>query len=292
MFGVYLWKIWRPKTAWCPDDLYMLVMCLRDSSDTHRSIWHFKTDTEQSDTDCGRDCDRPASQNVFLLSTMETGDTSVAPFFIFLKGTVHPKLKSRYPLSIKDADGHSAEVLSSTKQQDSDEQLETVSWFILLLIKPGCYVFVKMSAQKINHSCVCVCCRMFLIRESQQHAQCFVLELCYKLKARHYLVIAVSPQRNILCNDLILSGNKKLQCISSLFILTVIILVSAVRRWRQEVLHHGRRPDALHRPPAAGGVPPNQQGHPARVPQTPLRLCSTMSPPLSFSVTSGPSRQV
>ncbi|XP_030255226.1 growth factor receptor-bound protein 7 isoform X1 [Sparus aurata] len=31
---------------------------------------------------------------------------------------------------------------------------------------------------------------MFLIRESQQHAQCFVLELCYKLKARHYLVIA------------------------------------------------------------------------------------------------------
>lgn len=48
---------------------------------------------------------------------------------------------------------------------------------------------------------------MFLIRESQQHAQCFVLELCYKLKARHYLVIAVSPQRKILYNDLILSGD-------------------------------------------------------------------------------------
>lgn len=59
----------------------------------------------------------------------------------------------------------------------------------------------------MNHSCVRVCCRMFLIRESQQHAQCFVLELCYKLKARHYLVIAVSPQRKILYNDLILSGN-------------------------------------------------------------------------------------
>ncbi|XP_031660745.1 growth factor receptor-bound protein 7 isoform X2 [Oncorhynchus tshawytscha] len=30
---------------------------------------------------------------------------------------------------------------------------------------------------------------MFLIRESQQHAQCFVLSLCYKLKTKHYLVI-------------------------------------------------------------------------------------------------------
>lgn len=59
--------------------------------------------------------------------------------------------------------------------------------------------------------------------------------------------------------------------------------VSAVRRGRQEVLHHGRRPDALHRPPAAGGVPPNQQGHPSRLPQTPLRLCSTMSPCCNLS---------
>ncbi|XP_028825499.1 growth factor receptor-bound protein 7 [Denticeps clupeoides] len=30
---------------------------------------------------------------------------------------------------------------------------------------------------------------MFLIRESQQHAQCFVLSLCYKLKTKHYLLI-------------------------------------------------------------------------------------------------------
>ncbi|XP_076616394.1 growth factor receptor-bound protein 7 isoform X2 [Chaetodon auriga] len=30
---------------------------------------------------------------------------------------------------------------------------------------------------------------MFLIRESQQHAQCFVLSLCFKLKTKHYLVI-------------------------------------------------------------------------------------------------------
>uniref|UniRef100_A0A3P8VIU4 Growth factor receptor bound protein 7 n=2 Tax=Cynoglossus semilaevis TaxID=244447 RepID=A0A3P8VIU4_CYNSE len=30
---------------------------------------------------------------------------------------------------------------------------------------------------------------MFLIRESQQHAQCFVLSLCYRLKTKHYLVI-------------------------------------------------------------------------------------------------------
>ncbi|XP_034050542.1 growth factor receptor-bound protein 7 isoform X2 [Thalassophryne amazonica] len=30
---------------------------------------------------------------------------------------------------------------------------------------------------------------MFLIRDSQQHAQCFVLTLCYKLKTKHYLVI-------------------------------------------------------------------------------------------------------
>uniref|UniRef100_H3D2S5 Growth factor receptor bound protein 7 n=1 Tax=Tetraodon nigroviridis TaxID=99883 RepID=H3D2S5_TETNG len=30
---------------------------------------------------------------------------------------------------------------------------------------------------------------MFLIRESQQHAQCFVLSLCHKLKIKHYLVI-------------------------------------------------------------------------------------------------------
>ncbi|XP_057178531.1 growth factor receptor-bound protein 7 isoform X2 [Triplophysa rosa] len=30
---------------------------------------------------------------------------------------------------------------------------------------------------------------MFLIRDSQQHAQCFVLSLCYKLKTKHYLII-------------------------------------------------------------------------------------------------------
>lgn len=33
---------------------------------------------------------------------------------------------------------------------------------------------------------------MFLIRDSQQHAQCFVLSLCYKLKIKHYLLIPVS----------------------------------------------------------------------------------------------------
>ncbi|XP_046888458.1 growth factor receptor-bound protein 7 isoform X1 [Hypomesus transpacificus] len=30
---------------------------------------------------------------------------------------------------------------------------------------------------------------MFLIRESQQHTQCFVLSLCHKLKTKHYLII-------------------------------------------------------------------------------------------------------
>ncbi|XP_060950832.1 growth factor receptor-bound protein 7 [Limanda limanda] len=30
---------------------------------------------------------------------------------------------------------------------------------------------------------------MFLVRDSQQHAQCFVLSLCYQLKTKHYLVI-------------------------------------------------------------------------------------------------------
>lgn len=30
---------------------------------------------------------------------------------------------------------------------------------------------------------------MFLVRESQQHAQCFVLSLCFHLKTKHYLVI-------------------------------------------------------------------------------------------------------
>ncbi|KAL2078299.1 hypothetical protein ACEWY4_025984 [Coilia grayii] len=30
---------------------------------------------------------------------------------------------------------------------------------------------------------------MFLIRESRQHGQCYVLSLCYKLKTKHYLVI-------------------------------------------------------------------------------------------------------
>ncbi|MGH0114806.1 UNVERIFIED_CONTAM: hypothetical protein FKN15_051605 [Acipenser sinensis] len=31
--------------------------------------------------------------------------------------------------------------------------------------------------------------RMFLIRESQQHANCFVLSLCYQQKTKHYLII-------------------------------------------------------------------------------------------------------
>lgn len=35
---------------------------------------------------------------------------------------------------------------------------------------------------------------MFLIRESQQHSQCFVLSLCHKLKTKHYLVIPVSAR--------------------------------------------------------------------------------------------------
>uniref|UniRef100_A0A3B3RMF0 Growth factor receptor bound protein 7 n=1 Tax=Paramormyrops kingsleyae TaxID=1676925 RepID=A0A3B3RMF0_9TELE len=33
---------------------------------------------------------------------------------------------------------------------------------------------------------------MYLIRESQQHAMCFVLSLCHKLKTKHYLIIPVS----------------------------------------------------------------------------------------------------
>lgn len=41
--------------------------------------------------------------------------------------------------------------------------------------------------------CVCVCVyRMFLIRDSRLHAQCFVLSLCYQLQTKHYLVIPVS----------------------------------------------------------------------------------------------------
>lgn len=49
-----------------------------------------------------------------------------------------------------------------------------------------------------------------------------------------------------------------------------------VRRRRQEVLHHGWRPDAVHRPAAAGGVSPDQQGDPAREPEAPLCLRSTV----------------
>lgn len=47
----------------------------------------------------------------------------------------------------------------------------------------------SVSNVKVN----CLCCSVFLIRESQQHAQCFVLSLCFKLKTKHYLVIPVSP---------------------------------------------------------------------------------------------------
>lgn len=39
---------------------------------------------------------------------------------------------------------------------------------------------------------------MFLIRESQQHGQCFVLSLCHKLKIKHYLVIPVSLRPPVL----------------------------------------------------------------------------------------------
>lgn len=60
------------------------------------------------------------------------------------------------------------------------------SWCVLLCA--GAFFFQSVS----------VCCRMFLIRESQQHSQCFVLSLCHKLKTKHYLVIPVSP-RPLLC---------------------------------------------------------------------------------------------
>lgn len=52
--------------------------------------------------------------------------------------------------------------------------------------------------RSLSFQSVSVCCRMFLIRESQQHSQCFVLSLCHKLKTKHYLVIPVSP-RPFLC---------------------------------------------------------------------------------------------
>lgn len=48
---------------------------------------------------------------------------------------------------------------------------------------------------------VSVYCRMFLIRESQQHSQCFVLSLCHKLKTKHYLVIPVSPRPFLSMSD-------------------------------------------------------------------------------------------
>lgn len=35
---------------------------------------------------------------------------------------------------------------------------------------------------------------MFLIRDSQLHAQCFVLSLCYKLKTKHYLIIPLEQE--------------------------------------------------------------------------------------------------
>ncbi|XP_051969818.1 growth factor receptor-bound protein 7-like isoform X1 [Xyrauchen texanus] len=35
---------------------------------------------------------------------------------------------------------------------------------------------------------------MFLIRDSQLHAQCFVLSMCYKLETKHYLIISVERQ--------------------------------------------------------------------------------------------------
>lgn len=62
--------------------------------------------------------------------------------------------------------------------------------------------------------------------------------------------------------------------------LILIIFVFAVWERRQEVLHHGRRRHALYWPPAVGRVSSNQQGHPASVPQTPLRLRSTINPQL------------
>lgn len=47
------------------------------------------------------------------------------------------------------------------------------------------------------------CCRMFLIRESQQHSQCFVLSLCHKLKTKHYLII---PVRAHICFHMLTPG--------------------------------------------------------------------------------------
>ncbi|XP_037133236.1 growth factor receptor-bound protein 7-like isoform X4 [Syngnathus acus] len=74
----------------------------------------------------------------------------------------------------------------------------------------------------------------FLIRGSRQHARCFVLSLCFQLKTEHFLVIPV------------------------------------VRGGRAAVSDDGRRRDSVHGPDAAGGFPPDQQRHPARLPQAPV----------------------
>ncbi|XP_061120212.1 growth factor receptor-bound protein 7-like isoform X2 [Syngnathus typhle] len=74
----------------------------------------------------------------------------------------------------------------------------------------------------------------FLIRGSRQHARCFVLSLCFQLKTEHFLVIPV------------------------------------VRGRRAAVSDDGRRRDSVHGPDAAGGFPPDQQRHPASLPQAPV----------------------
>uniref|UniRef100_A0A673M135 Growth factor receptor-bound protein 7-like n=1 Tax=Sinocyclocheilus rhinocerous TaxID=307959 RepID=A0A673M135_9TELE len=42
---------------------------------------------------------------------------------------------------------------------------------------------------------------MFLIRDSQLHAQCFVLSLCYKLKTKHYLIIPQGDKQYYTMDD-------------------------------------------------------------------------------------------
>lgn len=109
--------------------------------------------------------------------------------------------------------------------------------------------------------------RMFLIRGSQQHEQCFVLSLCFQLKAKHYLVIPVSYHGS-----------------ASPWLLKAALtpprfFSSAVWEGGKEVLHHRRWRDSFYRPSAAGGVSPDQQRYPARVPETPLCLRHAVVPP-------------
>lgn len=79
-----------------------------------------------------------------------------------------------------------------------------VQLLLLLLLLQLLPLWLLLSVcESLKKKAVSACCRMFLIRESQQHSQCFVLSLCHKLKTKHYLVIPVSAAPFAACQRLV-----------------------------------------------------------------------------------------